>query len=160
MAGKIFDHLKEKIFREDILNRRHRPDGRRFNQIRPISIEIGWLPRAHGSALFTRGETQAIVTATLGTSEDIQYMDDLEKGGNQTPLPPRIQLPPFLSWRNRTYGLNEPARVRPRGARSPGARAAASRRSRLALHHARRFGYYRIQRFPVRWHRCAGARSH
>jgi polyribonucleotide nucleotidyltransferase len=80
MAGKIFNHLKEKIFREDILNRRHRPDGRRFNQIRPISIEIGWLPRAHGSALFTRGETQAIVTATLGTSEDIQYMDDLEKG--------------------------------------------------------------------------------
>jgi len=80
MAGKIFNHLKEKIFREDILNRRHRPDGRRFNQIRPISIEIGWLPRAHGSALFTRGETQAIVTATLGTSEDVQYMDDLEKG--------------------------------------------------------------------------------
>jgi len=80
MAGKIFDHLKEKIFREDILNRRHRPDGRRFSEIRPISIEIGWLPRAHGSALFTRGETQAIVTATLGTSDDIQYMDDLEKG--------------------------------------------------------------------------------
>jgi polyribonucleotide nucleotidyltransferase len=45
MAGKIFDHLKEKIFREDILNRRHRPDGRRFNQIRPISIEIGSRPR-------------------------------------------------------------------------------------------------------------------
>ncbi|MEK6299608.1 MAG: polyribonucleotide nucleotidyltransferase [Acidobacteriota bacterium] len=80
MAKKIFDHLKEKIFREDILNRRHRPDGRRFSEIRPISIEVGWLPRTHGSALFTRGETQAIVTATLGTSEDIQYMDDLEKG--------------------------------------------------------------------------------
>ena len=80
MAKKIFDHLKEKIFREDILNRRHRPDGRRFSEIRPISIQVGWLPRTHGSALFTRGETQAIVTATLGTSEDIQYMDDLEKG--------------------------------------------------------------------------------
>jgi len=80
MAKKIFDHLKEKIFREDILNRRHRPDGRRFSEIRPISIEVGWLPRTHGSALFTRGETQAIVTTTLGTSEDIQYMDDLEKG--------------------------------------------------------------------------------
>jgi polyribonucleotide nucleotidyltransferase len=80
MAKKIFDHLKEKIFREDILNRRHRPDGRRFSEIRPISIDVGWLPRTHGSALFTRGETQAIVTATLGTSEDIQYMDDLEKG--------------------------------------------------------------------------------
>jgi polyribonucleotide nucleotidyltransferase len=80
LAKKIFDHLKEKIFREDILNRRHRPDGRRFSEIRPISIQVGWLPRTHGSALFTRGETQAIVTATLGTSEDIQYMDDLEKG--------------------------------------------------------------------------------
>ena len=80
MAKKIFDHLKEKIFREEILNRRHRPDGRRFSEIRPISIEVGWLPRTHGSALFTRGETQAIVTTTLGTSEDIQYMDDLEKG--------------------------------------------------------------------------------
>jgi polyribonucleotide nucleotidyltransferase len=80
MAKKIFDRLKEKIFREDILNRRHRPDGRRFSEIRPISIEVGWLPRTHGSALFTRGETQAMVTATLGTSEDIQYMDDLEKG--------------------------------------------------------------------------------
>jgi polyribonucleotide nucleotidyltransferase len=80
MAGTIFNHLKEKVFREDILNRRHRPDGRRFSEIRPISIEVGWLPRTHGSALFTRGETQAIVTATLGTSEDIQYMDDLEKG--------------------------------------------------------------------------------
>ena len=80
MAKKIFDHLKEKIFREDILNRRHRPDGRRFSEIRQITIEVGWLPRTHGSALFTRGETQAIVTATLGTSEDIQYLDDLEKG--------------------------------------------------------------------------------
>ena len=80
MAGKIFDHLKEKVFRDDILTRKHRPDGRRFSEIRPISIEIGWIPRAHGSALFTRGETQSIVTTTLGTSEDIQYQDDLEKG--------------------------------------------------------------------------------
>lgn len=80
MAAKIFDHLKEKVFRDDILSRKHRPDGRRFSEIRPIDIEIGWIPRAHGSALFTRGETQALVTATLGTSEDIQYQDDLEKG--------------------------------------------------------------------------------
>src|SRR6185436_21110484 len=79
-AAVIYDRLKERIFRDDILNNRRRPDGRRFSEIRPISIEVGWLPRTHGSALFTRGETQAIVTATLGTSEDIQYMDDLEKG--------------------------------------------------------------------------------
>ena len=80
MAKKSFDHLKEKIFRDDILNRRRRPDGRRFSEIRPIDCEVGWLPRAHGSALFTRGETQALVTATLGTKEDEQFMDDLEKG--------------------------------------------------------------------------------
>jgi polyribonucleotide nucleotidyltransferase len=80
MAKSIFDHLKETIFREDILDKRRRPDGRRFSEIRPITCEVGWLPRVHGSALFTRGETQAMVTATLGTKEDEQYMDDLEKG--------------------------------------------------------------------------------
>ncbi len=79
-AKGIFDHLKETIFRDDILNQRRRPDGRRFSEIRPISCEVGWLPRVHGSALFTRGETQAIVTTTLGTKEDEQYIDDLEKG--------------------------------------------------------------------------------
>jgi polyribonucleotide nucleotidyltransferase len=79
-AKKIFDHLKEKIFREDILGNRRRPDNRRFSEIRPIDIEVGWLPRVHGSALFTRGETQAIVTSTLGTKEDEQFMDDLESG--------------------------------------------------------------------------------
>jgi len=80
MAKKIFDHLKEKIFRDDILNKRRRPDGRRFSEIRPITCEVGWLPRTHGSALFTRGETQAMVTTTLGTKDDEQFMDDLEKG--------------------------------------------------------------------------------
>src|ERR1700730_19053167 len=80
MARKSFDHLKEKIFRDDILNHRRRPDGRRFSEIRSITCEVGWLPRTHGSALFTRGETQALVTTTLGTKEDEQVMDDLEKG--------------------------------------------------------------------------------
>ena len=79
-AKKIFDHLKEKIFREDILGKRRRPDNRRFSEIRPIDVEVGWLPRVHGSALFTRGETQAIVTSTLGTKEDEQFMDALESG--------------------------------------------------------------------------------
>ncbi len=79
-AKKIFDHFKEKIFRDDILGNKRRPDGRRFTEIRPIECEVGWLPRTHGSALFTRGETQAIVTTTLGTKEDEQFMDDLESG--------------------------------------------------------------------------------
>ncbi|MDQ1610514.1 MAG: polyribonucleotide nucleotidyltransferase [Pyrinomonadaceae bacterium] len=80
MAKKLFDKQKEKIFREDILDKRRRPDGRRFSEIRPIACEVGWLPRVHGSSLFTRGETQAIVTTTLGTKEDEQFMDDLETG--------------------------------------------------------------------------------
>ncbi|HKP48157.1 MAG TPA: polyribonucleotide nucleotidyltransferase, partial [Pyrinomonadaceae bacterium] len=80
MAKLVFDSLKESIFRDDILNNRRRPDGRRFSEIRPISCEVSWLPRVHGSALFTRGETQALVTTTLGTKEDEQFMDDLEKG--------------------------------------------------------------------------------
>jgi polyribonucleotide nucleotidyltransferase len=95
MAGTIFDSLKEKIFRDDILNRRRRPDGRRFTEIRAISIEVGWLPRTHGSALFTRGETQAVVTVTLGTSEDIQYMDDLEKGEVKRRFMLNYNFPPF-----------------------------------------------------------------
>ncbi|HMG35371.1 MAG TPA: polyribonucleotide nucleotidyltransferase [Blastocatellia bacterium] len=94
-AGVIFDELKEKVFRQDILDRRHRPDGRRFSEIRPISIDVGWLPRTHGSALFTRGETQAIVTATLGTSEDIQYLDDLEKGEVKRRFMLAYNFPPF-----------------------------------------------------------------
>ena len=80
MAKLIFDHFKETIFRDDILNKRRRPDGRRFSEIRPITCEVGWLPRVHGSALFTRGETQALVATTLGTKEDEQFIDDLEKG--------------------------------------------------------------------------------
>jgi polyribonucleotide nucleotidyltransferase len=77
-SGKIYHHLLEKIFRKEILEDRRRPDGRQFNEIRSITPEVGLLPRTHGSALFTRGETQALVTATLGTADDEQRMDTLE----------------------------------------------------------------------------------
>lgn len=95
MAKKIFDQLKEKIFRDDILNNRRRPDGRRFSEIRPITSEVGWLPRVHGSALFTRGETQAIVTTTLGTKDDEQFMDDLEKGELKRRFLLHYNFPPY-----------------------------------------------------------------
>ncbi len=95
MAGKVFGVLKEKIFREDILGNRRRPDGRRFSEIRPISCEVGWLPRVHGSSLFTRGETQAIVTATLGTKMDEQFMDDLEKGEVRRRFMLHYNFPPY-----------------------------------------------------------------
>lgn len=73
-----FDHLKESLFREVILQKGERLDGRQFDQIRPLNIEVGLLPGAHGSALFTRGETQALVTTTLGTQDDIQTIEGLE----------------------------------------------------------------------------------
>jgi len=94
-AKKAFDHLKEKIFRDDILNHRRRPDGRRFSEIRPITCEVGWLPRTHGSALFTRGETQALVTVTLGTKDDEQFMDDLEKGEVRRKFMLNYNFPPY-----------------------------------------------------------------
>jgi len=77
-AGAIFQHIMEKIFRKEILEDGIRPDGRGFSEVRPISIEVSLLPRTHGSALFTRGETQALVTATLGTADDEQRLDTLE----------------------------------------------------------------------------------
>lgn len=95
MAKKVFTFLKEKIFRDDILNNRRRPDGRRFGEIRPVTCEVSWLPRAHGSALFTRGETQAIVTTTLGTKDNEQFMDDIEKGETKRRFMLHYNFPPF-----------------------------------------------------------------
>src|SRR5829696_7260824 len=95
MAGKVYGHLKEKIFREDMLGKRRRPDGRKFSEIRPITCEVGWLPRVHGSSLFTRGETQAIVTTTLGTKMDEQYMDDIEKGEVKRRFMLHYNFPPY-----------------------------------------------------------------
>ncbi len=94
-AGKVFGELKEKIFREDMLGNKRRPDGRKFSEIRPINCEVGWLPRVHGSALFTRGETQAIVTTTLGTKQDGQFMDDLEKGTVDRRFMLHYNFPPY-----------------------------------------------------------------
>jgi polyribonucleotide nucleotidyltransferase len=75
LAQRAFGRLREKYFRDDILHHHRRPDARVFDQIRPISCEVGLLPRVHGSALFTRGETQALATLTLGTKEDKQRLD-------------------------------------------------------------------------------------
>jgi polyribonucleotide nucleotidyltransferase len=77
-AGKVYDALKESIFRDDMLQKHHRPDGRALDEVRAITIETGLLPRTHGSSLFTRGETQALVTLTLGTKDDEQRIELLE----------------------------------------------------------------------------------
>ncbi|APG83026.1 polyribonucleotide nucleotidyltransferase [Sinorhizobium americanum] len=75
--ASVFKHLQAKIVRWNILDTQSRIDGRDLVTVRPIVAEVGLLPRTHGSAIFTRGETQAIVVATLGTGEDEQYVDSL-----------------------------------------------------------------------------------
>jgi polyribonucleotide nucleotidyltransferase len=94
-AAKLYDRLKERIFRDQMLNDRRRPDGRAFDQIRAITIEAGLLPRTHGSALFTRGETQALVTVTLGTKEDEQRVELLEPGEVSKRFMLHYNFPPF-----------------------------------------------------------------
>jgi polyribonucleotide nucleotidyltransferase len=77
-AKSVFKDLKEQVMRDEALQRGKRLDGRKFDEIRPITIEVGVLPRTHGSALFTRGETQALVTATLGTADDQQKIETMD----------------------------------------------------------------------------------
>src|ERR1700683_1487589 len=95
LAGRAFERMRENYFREDILVHRRRPDGRAFDKIRPITCEVGLLPRVHGSALFTRGETQALATATLGTKEDMQRMDVLFGQENFKRFMLHYNFPPF-----------------------------------------------------------------
>jgi len=75
---QYFEMLRERIFREEVLEKKRRPDARAFDEVREIWIEAGILPRTHGSAIFTRGETQALVTTTLGTSDDMQRLEGFE----------------------------------------------------------------------------------
>lgn len=74
----ILDKIEKKIIRQSIIEEQKRVDGRKLTEIRPISCEIGILPRTHGSALFTRGQTQTLAVTTLGTSEDEQMLDNIE----------------------------------------------------------------------------------
>jgi polyribonucleotide nucleotidyltransferase len=93
VAG-VFKELEAKIVRWNILDTGKRIDGRDVQTVRPIVSEVGILPRAHGSALFTRGETQALVIATLGTGEDEQYVDALPGTYKETFLL-HYNFPPF-----------------------------------------------------------------
>ena len=92
---KVFEALKERVFRDEMLEHHRRPDGRAFDQIRQITIETGVLPRTHGSALFTRGETQALVTLTLGTKDDAQRIELLEPGEASKRFMLHYNFPPF-----------------------------------------------------------------
>ena len=87
-------NLEKKIVRTDILKNKNRIDGRGLSDVRPIECEVGVLPRTHGSALFTRGETQAIVVTTLGTSDDEQRIESLD-GLQRERFMLHYNFPPF-----------------------------------------------------------------
>jgi len=94
LVPKLIETLEREQMRTMILEEGIRADGRRTSEIRPISIRVGVLPRTHGSSLFTRGETQALVVSTLGTSTDEQIVDELE-GKSSKAFMLHYNFPPF-----------------------------------------------------------------
>jgi polyribonucleotide nucleotidyltransferase len=107
MGLKLFKDVEKEIVRGGILRGSRRIDGRDSRSIRPISCEVGILPRAHGSALFTRGETQAMVVATLGTGQDEQIIDALE-GEYRENFMLHYNFPPYAT--GETGRLGSPGR--------------------------------------------------
>jgi polyribonucleotide nucleotidyltransferase len=95
LTKRAFERLREDFFRSEVLKAKRRPDGRAFGEIRKITCEVGLLPRVHGSALFTRGETQALATLTLGTKEDMQRLDLLFEEDTFKRFMLHYNFPPF-----------------------------------------------------------------
>ena len=93
-AKRVFETLEEELLYENILDDGRRFDGRRNEEVRPIAIEVGLLPRTHGSALFTRGETQALASVTLGTQRDAQILEEYE-GETKQKFLLHYNFPPF-----------------------------------------------------------------
>ncbi|HXH83374.1 MAG TPA: polyribonucleotide nucleotidyltransferase [Candidatus Tectomicrobia bacterium] len=102
-ARAAFEEAESAVVRRMIVERGIRVDGRKVNEIRPIAIEVAYLPRAHGSALFTRGETQALVSATLGTKSDEQKIEALE-GESYRHFMLHYNFPPFSVGEVRRFG--------------------------------------------------------
>jgi len=95
LTKRAFERLREDFFRAEVLKAKRRPDGRAFDEIRNITSEVGLLPRVHGSALFSRGETQALATLTLGTKEDMQRLDLLFEEDTFKRFMLHYNFPPF-----------------------------------------------------------------
>jgi len=131
-VGEVFKALEKTIVRGNILDTSSRIDGRSLADVRQIVSEVGLLPRAHGSALFTRGETQALVVTTLGTGEDEQFVDALEGTYKETFLL-HYNFPP--------YSVGETGRVGFTGRREVGHGKLAWRALRAVLPNAEEFPY-------------------
>ena len=148
---------KPDVVRGDIIRSGKRIDGRDLKTVRPITCEVGVLPRTHGSALFTRGETQALVTATLGTARG-RAAHRRARGQSRRSVPAALQLPALLGRaRSASCSGRRPARDRPRqpGRASPA--AGHARRRGLPLHDPRRLRHPGIQRLLLHGH---GLRRH
>ena len=94
-TARVFDALEIETVRKLVLEKRHRIGGRGFDELRPLDAQVGILPRTHGSSLFTRGETQALATVTLGTGEDVQSMDGLTGGPEEKNFMLHYNFPPY-----------------------------------------------------------------
>jgi polyribonucleotide nucleotidyltransferase len=92
---RAFHDLEYNVFRETLIKEKKRNDGRDFDEIRDITIELGILPRVHGSAVFTRGETQSMSTVTLGSDDDAQRIDDLWSTGDTKKFMLHYNFPPY-----------------------------------------------------------------
>jgi polyribonucleotide nucleotidyltransferase len=132
-VNPVYDGLREKILRTEILVNGRRLDGRRFDEIRNITSEVGVLPRTHGSSLFTRGETQALVTVTLGTSEDSQIIDTVQEAEYRKRFMLHYNFPPF--------SVGEVKFLRGPGRREIGHGALAERAIRVMLPDEESFPY-------------------
>jgi len=130
--GSAFKEAEAEILRRDIIENGRRIDGRKVDQVRPILAEVSVLPRTHGSALFTRGETQALVVATLGTGDDEQMIDALE-GTYHEPFMLHYNFPP--------YSVGETGRMGSPGRREIGHGKLAWRAIRPMLPKAEEFPY-------------------
>ncbi|MFQ5455666.1 MAG: polyribonucleotide nucleotidyltransferase [Nitrospirota bacterium] len=128
----IFHELEKKEMRKMILEKGTRADGRKIDEIRPISCEIGILPRTHGSALFTRGETQCLAIVTLGTAEDRQRIDSLDGESSKTFML-HYNFPPF--------SVGEVKFLRSPGRREIGHGALAERALKLVIPEKEEFPY-------------------
>ncbi|HKK17293.1 MAG TPA: polyribonucleotide nucleotidyltransferase, partial [Opitutales bacterium] len=104
-VARAFDEIQEKLYRKNILETGKRVDGRGPEDLRPISCDTGVLPRVHGSAIFNRGETQALVISTLGTSRDTQSIDGLTGGATSKSFILHYNFPPFSTGEAGRFGF-------------------------------------------------------
>lgn len=145
--SKEFGELEYHTMRDSVLETKVRIDGRALDTVRPISVQAGVLPRTHGSALFTRGETQAIVVTTLGTARDGQVIDAVA-GEYKENFLFHYNFPPYSvgecgRWRA------EASRDRPRPSGQARRAGRDAEPGRIPVHHSRCLGNHRVQRFLV-----------